>query len=102
MAERSAKMTNREKYIVKEIKLIPVFTGEFKYDIHFIYRDGHENVIMEVPADKIELYLNVNSESMLDALKSKSEHVKCAEDSTKIILLSAGKTIRPKSVPSAE
>lgn len=69
MAERNIKMANREKYIVKEIKLVPVFTGEFKYDMHFVYKDGHENVIMEVPADKIELYLNVNSEIMLDALK---------------------------------
>ena len=94
-------MVNREKYIVKEIKLVPVFTGEFKYDMHFIYRDGHENVIMEVPADKIELYLNVNSESMLDALKSKSEHVQCAEDSTKIIPQSAGQITKQKSAPSA-
>lgn len=64
MAERNIKMANRDKYIVKEIKLIPVFTSEFKYDMHFIYRDGHEYVVMEVPVDKIELYLNVATEAI--------------------------------------
>ena len=68
-------MTNHDKHIVKEIKLVPVFTGKIRYDIHITYKDGHEDVIMEVPANKIGLCLNVSTSTMLDILKGKADYL---------------------------
>lgn len=68
----------KQKYIVKEVKLVPVFTGKIKYDVHIIYEDGHEDVIMEVPADKIESCLNVSMAimaNMLDILKDEDDYL---------------------------
>lgn len=58
------------KHIVKEIKLIPIFTGSgFKYDIHVVYADGCEVMhIMEIPPEDVWKCLLTITDDMLEML----------------------------------
>lgn len=53
--------------LVKEVKMIPVFTGEaFKYDIHIVFVNGTEKCLLDVPQDQIEVTMKLIMEEDLE------------------------------------
>lgn len=53
--------------LVKEIKMVPVFTGEtFKYDIHIVFINDTEKCLLDVPQDQIEVTMKLIMEEDLE------------------------------------